>query len=174
MIVYFAESRIADRLAEPGSRIADGLAESGYIAPTVSELSVNRTPSEINAVPICTVVQNGMSNRMVNRMTELSVTRTPSEINAVPICTGMRNCMANCMVNRMTELSVTRTPSEINAVPICTGMKNPTNILLTTNRTPPEMNTVPTPRTVSRCKTRRRGPRPVCRILAIPLIASEC
>ena len=41
MIVYVAESRIADGLAEPVS-----------IAPIVSELSVNQTPSEINAVPI--------------------------------------------------------------------------------------------------------------------------
>ena len=108
MIVYVAESRTADGLAEPVS-----------IAPIVSELSVNQTPSEINAVPICTVVQNcmlnGMSNRMVNRMTH----DASHEINAVPICTVVR------------------------------------------------------PRTVSWCKTRRRGPRPVCPTLAIPLIASE-
>ena len=37
MIVYVAESRTADGLAEPVS-----------IAPIVSELSVNRTPSENN------------------------------------------------------------------------------------------------------------------------------
>ena len=79
MIVYVAESRTAGGLAELVYQ------DDVSIAPTLSELSVNRTLSEINAVPICTVV---------------------------------RPC-------------------------------------------------------VSRCKTRRRRPRPVCRNLAIPLAASE-
>uniref|UniRef100_A0A8C5CCP5 Reverse transcriptase domain-containing protein n=2 Tax=Gadus morhua TaxID=8049 RepID=A0A8C5CCP5_GADMO len=183
MIVYVAESRTE-------SSTADGLAEPGSIAPIVSELSVNQTPSVTNAVPICTVVQNcmsngmsnGMLNRMSNRMVNCMMHDATHEINAVPMCTVVQNRMLNCM----TELSVNHTPSEINAVP-STGVQNrmanrminrTSNQILTTNRPPPEINTVPIctvvrPRSVSRCKTRRRGPRPVCPTLAIPLIASE-
>ena len=81
MIVYFAESRTAGGLAEPVYQ------DDVSIAPTLSELSVNRTPSENNAVPMCTAVQNCMSNHMLTTLSEPSVNLSPSESNAVPMCT---------------------------------------------------------------------------------------
>ena len=51
MIVYVAESRTAGGLAEPVYQ------DDVSIAPTLPELNVNRTPVEINVVPICTVAQ---------------------------------------------------------------------------------------------------------------------
>ena len=57
----------------------------------MTELSVNHTPSEMNAVP-STGVQNRMANRMINRTSNqiLTTNRPPPEINTVPICTVVR------------------------------------------------------------------------------------
>ena len=91
MIVYVAQSRTAGGLAEQAYQV------DVSIAPTLSEQSVNRTPSGINAVPICAVVQNRMSNHMLNRMSNRMLTnlsepnnQTPSENNAVPIVADAR------------------------------------------------------------------------------------
>ena len=121
MIVYVAESRIADGLAEPVS-----------IAPIVSERVVFVSES---VVPICSLVRPRAVSRCKTRR------RGPR-----PVCPTLAIPLI------ASELSVNQTPSENNAVPICTVVR---------------------PRAVSRCKTRRRGPQPVCRNRGIPLTASE-